>query len=55
MIATNLTSMFLCCAAATKHMVAAKYGRIVNLSSRSALGNRGQVELRRGQGRGDRA
>ncbi|MBV1854997.1 3-oxoacyl-ACP reductase FabG [Catellatospora tritici] len=40
---TNLTSMFLCCQAAQQHMVAAKYGKIVNLSSRSALGNRGQV------------
>ncbi|MFG1780364.1 3-oxoacyl-ACP reductase FabG [Micromonospora sp. NPDC049048] len=40
---TNLTSMFLCCQAAQQHMVAARYGRIVNLSSRSALGNRGQV------------
>ncbi|HEY8754787.1 MAG TPA: 3-oxoacyl-ACP reductase FabG [Candidatus Dormibacteraeota bacterium] len=39
----NLTSVFLMCRAAQKHMVAAKYGRIVNLSSRSALGNRGQV------------
>jgi 3-oxoacyl-[acyl-carrier protein] reductase len=42
-IATNLTSLFLCCQAASKPMVAAKYGRIVSLSSRSALGNRGQV------------
>jgi 3-oxoacyl-[acyl-carrier protein] reductase len=42
-LTTNLTSMFLCCRAAQQHMVAAKYGRIVNLSSRSALGNRGQV------------
>ncbi len=42
-IATNLTSMFLCCQAATKQMVAQKYGRIVSLSSRSALGARGQV------------
>lgn len=40
---TNLTSMFLCCQAAQKVMVPARYGRIVNLSSRSALGNRGQV------------
>ena len=40
---TNLTSMFHCCQAAQRHMVAARYGRIVNLSSRSALGNRGQV------------
>ena len=39
----NLTSVFLMCRAAQQHMVAAKYGRIVNLSSRSALGNRGQA------------
>jgi 3-oxoacyl-[acyl-carrier protein] reductase len=42
-ITTNLSSMFHCCQAAQKHMVAARYGKIVNLSSRSALGNRGQV------------
>jgi 3-oxoacyl-[acyl-carrier protein] reductase len=42
-LTTNLTSMFHCCQAAQRHMVAARYGRIVNLSSRSALGNRGQV------------
>jgi 3-oxoacyl-[acyl-carrier protein] reductase len=42
-LTTNLTSMFLCCQAAQKPMVAARYGKIVNLSSRSALGNRGQV------------
>lgn len=42
-ITTNLTSMFLCCQAATRQMVAQRYGRIVSLSSRSALGNRGQV------------
>jgi 3-oxoacyl-[acyl-carrier protein] reductase len=40
---TNLTSMFLCCQAAQRVMVPARYGRIVNLSSRSALGNRGQA------------
>jgi 3-oxoacyl-[acyl-carrier protein] reductase len=39
----NLTGVFLCCQAAQKHMVAQKSGKIVNLSSRSALGNRGQV------------
>ena len=39
----NLTSVFLMCRAAQQHMVAATYGRIVNLSSRSALGNRGQA------------
>jgi 3-oxoacyl-[acyl-carrier protein] reductase len=42
-LTTNLTSMFLCCQAAQRHMVERRYGRIVNLSSRSALGNRGQV------------
>ncbi|MFI5906789.1 3-oxoacyl-ACP reductase FabG [Dactylosporangium sp. NPDC051541] len=40
---TNLTSMFLCTQAAQRVMVAQRYGRIVNLSSRSALGNRGQA------------
>ncbi|MBJ7594780.1 MAG: 3-oxoacyl-ACP reductase FabG [Candidatus Dormibacteraeota bacterium] len=39
----NLTGVFLMCRAAQRHMVPAKYGRIVNLSSRSALGNRGQA------------
>lgn len=42
-ISTNLTSIFLCCQAASVPMVKARYGRIVSLSSRSALGNRGQV------------
>ena len=42
-ISTNLTGIFLCCQAASVSMVAAKYGKIVSLSSRSALGNRGQV------------
>ncbi len=42
-ISTNLTSIFLCCQAAAVPMVAAKYGKIVSLSSQSAKGNRGQV------------
>jgi 3-oxoacyl-[acyl-carrier protein] reductase len=42
-LTVNLTSMFYCSQAAQKHMVAARYGKIVNLSSRSALGNRGQA------------
>ena len=42
-LTTNLTSMFLCCQAAQRLMVPARYGKIVNLSSRSALGNRGQA------------
>jgi 3-oxoacyl-[acyl-carrier protein] reductase len=40
---TNLTGMFLCCRAVQRHMVTARYGKIVNLGSRSALGARGQV------------
>jgi 3-oxoacyl-[acyl-carrier protein] reductase len=39
----NLTSVFRCVRAVQEHMVKARYGRIVNLSSRSALGNRGQA------------
>jgi 3-oxoacyl-[acyl-carrier protein] reductase len=39
----HLKGAFLCSRAAQKHMVAAKYGRIVNMSSTSALGNRGQA------------
>jgi 3-oxoacyl-[acyl-carrier protein] reductase len=42
-LTVNLTSIFLCSKAAQKHMVANRYGKIVNLSSRSALGNRGQA------------
>jgi len=39
----HLRGAFLMTKAAQKHMVEAEYGRIVNLSSVSALGNRGQV------------
>ncbi|GEL21440.1 3-oxoacyl-ACP reductase [Pseudonocardia sulfidoxydans NBRC 16205] len=38
----HLRGSFLMARAVQKHMVEAKYGRIVNLSSTSALGNRGQ-------------
>jgi 3-oxoacyl-[acyl-carrier protein] reductase len=38
----NLKSVFLVSRAVQKHMVAERSGAIVNLSSRSALGNRGQ-------------
>jgi len=38
----HLKGAFLCSRAAQKYMVAQKYGRIVSLSSTSALGNRGQ-------------
>jgi 3-oxoacyl-[acyl-carrier protein] reductase len=39
----HLRGSFLVTRAAQKYMVEAKYGRIVNTSSSSALGNRGQV------------
>ncbi|MEU4379364.1 3-oxoacyl-ACP reductase FabG [Micromonospora echinofusca] len=39
----HLRGAFLFSQAAQKHMVEAKWGRIVNLSSTSALGNRGQA------------
>ncbi|HEY1671373.1 MAG TPA: 3-oxoacyl-ACP reductase FabG [Streptosporangiaceae bacterium] len=42
-IDVHLRGSFLMTRATQKHMVAAKYGRIVNTSSSSALGNRGQV------------
>lgn len=40
---TNLRSMFLCARAAQEHLVPQRSGRIVNVSSRSALGSRGQA------------
>ncbi len=39
----HLRGAFLMTRAAQKYMVEAKFGRVVNLSSSSALGNRGQV------------
>jgi 3-oxoacyl-[acyl-carrier protein] reductase len=39
----HLRGAFLCSQIAQRHMVEAKYGRIVNMSSTSALGNRGQA------------
>jgi 3-oxoacyl-[acyl-carrier protein] reductase len=39
----HLKGAFLCSKAAQAHMVTANYGRIINLSSTSALGNRGQA------------
>lgn len=39
----HLRGAFLMTRAAQKHMVAQKYGKVVNLSSVSALGNRGQA------------
>src|SRR4051795_8974046 len=42
-MSVHLKGAFLCSKAAQKHMVEAKYGRIVCMSSTSALGNRGQA------------
>lgn len=42
-MAVHLRGAFLMSQAAQKHMVEQQYGRIVNLSSTSALGNRGQA------------
>jgi 3-oxoacyl-[acyl-carrier protein] reductase len=42
-LGVHLRGAFLMARAAQKHMVDQRYGRIVNLSSSSALGNRGQV------------
>lgn len=42
-IDVHLKGSFLCSKEAQKYMVPNKYGKIVNLSSTSALGNRGQV------------
>lgn len=39
----HLRGAFLATQIAQKHMVAAKYGRIISMSSTSALGNRGQA------------
>jgi 3-oxoacyl-[acyl-carrier protein] reductase len=39
----HLRGAFLCSQAAQKHMVEAKYGRIISMSSTSATGNRGQA------------
>ncbi|MGP3999360.1 3-oxoacyl-ACP reductase FabG [Streptomyces sp. 8N706] len=42
-LTVNLTSAFNCAQAAQTYMVKQRYGKIVSLSSRSALGNRGQA------------
>jgi 3-oxoacyl-[acyl-carrier protein] reductase len=42
-LGVHLRGAFLMTKAAQKHMVDAHYGRIINLSSSSALGNRGQA------------
>ncbi|MCY0900700.1 MAG: 3-oxoacyl-ACP reductase FabG [Firmicutes bacterium] len=42
-IGVHLKGTWLCSQAAQRHMVANRYGRIINFSSTSALGNRGQA------------
>jgi 3-oxoacyl-[acyl-carrier protein] reductase len=42
-LAVHLRGAFLMTRAAQKYMVDARYGRVINLSSSSALGNRGQA------------
>jgi 3-oxoacyl-[acyl-carrier protein] reductase len=42
-LGVHLRGAFLMTKAAQQHMVGQRYGRIINLSSSSALGNRGQV------------
>lgn len=42
-INVHLKGAYLCTRAAQRHMVRQQYGKIVNLSSTSALGNRGQA------------
>jgi len=42
-LAVHLRGTFLLTKAAQSHLVANNYGRVINLSSRSALGNRGQA------------
>lgn len=42
-IDTHLKGSFLCCRAAQTYMVKQRYGKIVLMSSRAALGNRGQT------------
>ncbi|HYF18184.1 MAG TPA: SDR family NAD(P)-dependent oxidoreductase [Ramlibacter sp.] len=49
-IETNLTSQFICCKAVLPAMVNQKFGRIINLSSRAWLGNRGQASYSASKG-----
>ena len=49
-IDTNLTSQFVCCKAVVPTMVAQGFGRIINISSRAWLGNRGQISYAASKG-----
>ncbi len=46
----NLKGPFLCCKAVVPHMMKQKDGRIVNISSRAYLGNRGQTNYSASKG-----
>jgi NAD(P)-dependent dehydrogenase (short-subunit alcohol dehydrogenase family) len=47
---TNLKSVFLTCQAASHYMIEQQYGRIINISSRSWLGFRGQASYSASKG-----
>ncbi len=47
---TNLTSQFICAKAVLPHMVQQHFGRIINISSRAWLGNRGQASYSASKG-----
>lgn len=49
-IETNLTSQFICCKAVIPAMLEQKFGRIINISSRAWLGNRGQASYSASKG-----
>ncbi len=49
-INVNLKSQFLCCKAVLTHMSAARYGRIINISSRAWLGGIGQANYSAAKG-----
>ncbi|MGQ3001701.1 MAG: SDR family NAD(P)-dependent oxidoreductase [Hydrogenophaga sp.] len=49
-IETNLTSQFICCKAVIPAMLDQKFGRIINISSRAWLGNRGQASYSASKG-----
>lgn len=49
-IDVNLTSQFICCKAVVPTMMAQGFGRIINISSRAWLGNRGQASYSASKG-----
>jgi 3-oxoacyl-[acyl-carrier protein] reductase len=49
-IDTNLTSQFICAKAVLPYMVQQRFGRIINISSRAWLGNRGQASYSASKG-----